>query len=438
MNATTRPARYASDESLPASDLPVFTRLLPALVSGLALAPAALAYEFPGRMDRLAVTVCWLQTLLLVIGAVSLATSAHERLHRWEGRIAPAAAHARARARLLLDLGWMGSIGLSGPLVLAAVLDLQSGGVRLLPGVVALLSCGLCAGLAMGLAWQGRAPRWLLPPALLVLAALALPHSMQALSHRTPLQSLLLLGLAGVTAFWLFSHRSLVRRGAPLPQWNPIPALRRLPSRVWRMVPMGEKKTRALPFTMFVFVPQFQMHAERVRWLDWGRAYDTVPAALGYGLWLSLLSGMACVWLIAPPLHWRQRLAPGGMSAQRWALRLVFGSMLFIAAWLSLGLCMARLTQPVHVGNWAAAMGDALLAVAVAAWLRGRRGNTWRGLGIVLALGVVAALAIAVTSWLGLTPQRGAVWLAIQLALTVPVARAAIRAWAQQDLNLMA
>lgn len=431
-------ARYARHETPPAFDLPVFTRLLPALLSGLALAPASLAYEFPGRMDSLAVTLLLMQTLLMAIGAMSLATAADARLRPWEGRVAPAVAHAREQARLLRDLVWMGCIGLSGPLVLAVVLDVQAGTVRLLPGAVALLSCGLCAGLVLGLGWQGRAPRWLVPPALLVLAALTLPRVVQAVGYGAPLQSLLILGLAGLLAFWLLSRRSLVRRAAPLPRWNPMPVLRRLPSRVWRMVPMGDKKTRALPFTIFVFLPQFQMHAEHVRWLDWGRAYDAMPAALGYGLWLSLLSGMACLWLIAPPLHWRHRLAPGGLTAQRWARRLVLGSMLFFTAWFSLGLGMAMLTRPVYVGTWISAMGDVLLALSVAAWLRGRRGNTWHGVAIVLALGVVAALAVGMPAWLGLTPQRGTVWLSIQLGLTAYMTRAAIRAWAQQDLNAMA
>lgn len=447
MNAFATSAQDAS----PRIDLPVFTRLLPGLTSLLMLAPAALAYEFRGKLDGVAVALLWVQAQLLAIGAIWLVAAAHERLRPWEQRIAPSTARERVRSQLLLDLAWLAGIGLAGPLVMAAVLDHQAGALRVLPGALALLSAALCGGLVLSLAWQGRAPRGLMLPALAVLASLTLPDVVRAISHGDVLQSLAIVGCAGLMCGWMRSPGALSARARPWPRprldglrgwWR-----RNWLHRLWRSVPhrtgAGESKRGSPPLWLLIWAPQFMTHGSRLEWLSWGQSYSDPSALLGYGLWLLGLGAVVAISLIAPPVHWRLRLAPGGLTARRWARRLVLVSLLTLAALFSVGLALAALTNklpwwPVDATAWLSLMGDVGMVASLVAWQRGRRNRYGDALlgGAALAL---AALAVLVTlTWLGLTPERGPVWLLIQMALTVVLARAAIRAWAQQDLNAMA
>ena len=135
MNAVIAEARRETPLAL----LPVFTRMLPGAVSASALAAATMALEMRGPAAQMLVPLLWVQILLLALGAMSLVATAHQRLRPWEGRVAPAAAGERVRRQLLVDLGWMGAIALAGPGALAAVLDWQTGELRLLPGVAAVL-----------------------------------------------------------------------------------------------------------------------------------------------------------------------------------------------------------------------------------------------------------------------------------------------------------
>ena len=142
-------------------------------------------------------------------------------------------------------------------------------------------------------------------------------------------------------------------------------------------------------------------------------------------------------------MHWRHRIAPGGFTVQRWALRLVLGSMLFYAGFFGVGMGLGVLIMgvafwPVHAAVLVSGIGDLLLATSAAAWLRGRRGATKQRVLIGVALVLAAPLLLSLLIWMGLTPQRGPVWLLLQLALTALFARAAIRAWARRDLNTMA
>lgn len=431
-----------TSSALPPSDAPVFTPLLLGCCSVLALVPAVLAYEYPGQLAGVRLALLWVQTMLLAFGAASLAKVAGERLKPWEGRAAPLAARQRVRVRLLKDLLWMGLIGFAGPVVLGAVLAWQSAAPGPLLGVFAVLGAGGMAGLAVGLAWQGRLQRLLLLPAGLVLLLLMQPAVVRSLSVGEVVVTLPVLVALGLVAAWLASPQALRVCASPWPVPRPKAWLRRFLSRVWRTVPyagaQGSSAVREVPFTIFIFLPQLQIHAERLHWLAWGQRFDDLYAALGYGLWMLALGTFASAGLIAPRLHWRHRLAPGGLTAQRWGRQLVLGSLLFLLGALGLGLALGYVSRPFAPSVWASAMGDMLLAGSAAAWLLGRRGSRKDGLWIVLGLGLAGAAVIAVLLGLGCVPQRGALWLGLQLALSVPMALAAVRAWGRRDLNQLA
>ena len=180
------------------------------------------------------------------------------------------------------------------------------------------------------------------------------------------------------------------------------------------------------------------------RWLDWGQAYSHVYAAAGYGVGLMVLTGLSSVYLFAPRLHWRRRLAPGGLTPKRWARRLVLGSLLCYAVLFTAGVALSVLSntlasRPSHVQAWPSVMGDVLLAVSFGIWHRGRY-EALPVVGLLWALGLALAVAgvLAVLPSLGFTPQRGLLWLGIQLVLVLPLTQAAIRAWTRRDPNAMA
>ncbi|HEY0954961.1 MAG TPA: hypothetical protein VGE36_09410 [Roseateles sp.] len=423
------------------SDLPLLTRLLPALVSALALLPATLALQY-GRDFGLTLPLLLLQALLMAWGAVFIAGRAHGQLSYWESRVAPQAARDRVRAIVWHDLAWIAVLGLAGPAALAGVLAWQAQSMAPLLGTLAVLCAGLAAGLVLGLGWYGRVPRLLLLPALLLLVLLTQPSVVKALGAGEADTVLAVLAGVALMGGWLASPRALRVCAPPLPALRPRAWLRRLLGRVWRTVPptgaQGANAVRQLPFMIFLFLPQLQIHAERMHWLAWGQRFGDLYAALGYGLWMLALGAFATAGLIAPPLLWRHRLAPGGLTARRWAQRLVLGSLLFLVGTLGLGLALAFVSRPFAPSVWASALGDLLLAASTAAWLRGRRKSKMEGLWAVLALGLGGAVAIAVPLWLGWVPERGVAWLLLQLSLSLPLAWAALRAWARQDLNALA
>jgi len=412
MNAAPAGARRETPLAL----LPVFTRMLPCVVSASALAAATMALEMRGPAAQMLVPLLWVQILLLALGAMSLVTTAHERLRPWEARVAPAAARDRVRGQLLRDLGWMGAIALAGPWALAAVLDWQNGELRLLPGVAAVLSAGLCGGVVLGLSRWGRAQRVLVVPALMVLALLAQPGVIRELSQGDLLQSLAVLACAVLLCAALMSPRSLAARARPLPRLQPLAWWRRRWShRMWSFVAeRSEGKRHVSLRLLFIWMYQPVTHAGRLEWLSWGRDYSHPWAALGYGVGLLLLGAIAGSRLIAPPVHWRHRIAPGGFTVQRWAQRLVLGSMLFYAGFFGVGVGLVMLIKgwafwPIHAAVLVSGIGDLLLATSAAAWLRGRRGTKKQRVLIGVALVLAAPLLLSLLIWLGLTPQRGPV-----------------------------
>lgn len=439
-----------------AFDLPLLTRLLPGLVSAVALLPASLALEFRGAAIAL-LPLLIIQGTLLALGAGTLALAAHDRLHHWESRVAPRGARDRVRAGLLGDVWRMGAIAAAGPLALALVLAWRGDGWAAVFSALTVPVTCLFAGLVAALSWHGRAPRVLLVPAGMLLVGLlgALPHE-GALGSGWPLVPVA--ASAALLWRWLSLPRALAVLAPPLPWPRPIAWLRRTASyQSWRVTsgleptaPVRQSSHRYRFVGMLLplmWLPQLVGQAERMRWLSWGQAYEGFYDCALYGglLLFACITSAGC--RVAPPLHWRLRLAPRGMSPQRWAVRMVLGSMAAAGALITVALALVVLFRVsgspyVTAGNWLLLIGDVLLASSFMLWLgslSSLRLTGWRagllGLMLVLAVPGLPALVLYGLMGLGLTPQRGALWLALQLALTVPMALAAIRAWSRRDLN---
>lgn len=444
------------DAAPPAFDLPLATRLLPGAVSALAALLAVAHGEGFLRGSGALVALLHVQASLLALGAAATAAVAHARLSRWEARLAPQRAQARVRAGLLRDLWHMAAIGLVGPLALAVVVGWQSGDAQPLPGTLAVLGASLCAGFCAVHSWQGRAPRWLLPLALAALLfLLAAPGAVAAVSGDGRLV-LLTLALTGAAAWrFVLAPQALAARVPALPLPKLPPWWRRIwAHRGWELVryqqPYQTLSGRAVrppkvnvALMALAWLPQFLAQAPHLGWLGWGQPYGVEYAAAGYGLWMLFIGAFAGAYLVAPTLHWRHRLAPGSLTPRRWARRLVWGSMLGYAAAISLGIALSVLanrlaSRPLHADAWLLAMGDVLLASSFAVWQRGRYEGKATGFACVMGFGLAAFAVLAVLPLLGVTPQRGAVWLLAELALSVWLARSAIRAWAARDLNALA
>jgi len=444
------------DEAAPGVDLPLAARLLSGMTSAIAALLAVVHLEHFLHGTGALIGLLYGQATLLVLVTSGLAATTHERLSHWEARVAPERSRARVRSELLRSLAVTAVMGLVGPLLLAAVVGWQGGDARPLAGTLAVLTAAFCAGFCVVSAWQGRAPRWLLLPGFAALTLLALPGTVASLCEDGGL-ALLTIALAA-SAAWLcmLAGGALAVKASPLPHPRLRPWWRRTGAqRGWVSVSyqqpwktMSGETRKGNAWVVLVWLPQFLAQAPALRFLAWGEAYTQAYAAPVYGLWLMFLATSAFGALIAPRLHWRRRLAPHGMQPQRWARRLVLGSMLAGTVVFSLGIALAMLmnglsARPLYLSAWPSALGDVLLATAFGAWLRGRyerQAATWMlmvGLGLAAAV-VVAALPLLTLPLFGVLPQRGAVWLLLQLALVLPLTRAAIRAWSRRDLNLMA
>lgn len=432
--------------------LPLLTRLLPGLVSAVALLPASLALQFHGAASML-LPLLIVQGTLLALGAGLLAVAAHDCLSHWESRAAPLAARDRVRVGLLGDVWRMGAIAAAGPLALALVLAWRGDGWAAVFSALTVLVACLFIGLAVALSWHGRAPRVLLAPAGLLLLGLlgALPHE-GALGSGWELAPVA--ATAALLWRWLSSPRALAALAPPLPWPRPIAWLRRTTAyQSWRMsigpesIAPVRQGSHGYRFWMMLlpllWLPQLMGQAERLRWFSWGHAFDGAYGGAIYGGCMLLITTAAASCYVAPPLHWRLRLAPGGMSPQRWARRMVLGSMaatlvLFTVALALVVLFRASGSAHLSAGTWLSLMGDALLGSSFLRWQLGRRSTVWARSLAVLAVPVLPALLLYGLLWLGVTPQRGALWLALQLALTVPMTLAAVRAWGRRDLNQVA
>lgn len=427
--------------------LELLTRLLPGMASVVALLPAALAWQFHG-MGRALLPLLLVQAGLLVLGAVALALAAHERLLMWERRVAPKGARVVVRLGLRREALLMTGIATTGPLALALMLAGRGDGLAPLGAALALPTAAVCAGLLLGLCWQGRAPRLVLLPALAVL--LTLVAGAGPLVEGGAWSLVAVAAAAALLWRWLGSVGALALRAAAWPRPRPVAWLRRTEAYLdWqRSSGLDPAAPARKPSERYRFIgavlpllwlPQLVGQADRLRWFEWGRAYDDAYAGAIYAGCMLMAALLAASCRVTPPLHWRRRLAPRGMTPQRWARRLVLCSLGVVLLQVTLALALAALLQPdsrahIDAGTWLSLAGDALLAGSFVYWLMGRPASPWVFAhavgGFVLLAGMLYGL-----SWLGVTPQRGALWLLLQCAVVLPMTRAAIRAWARTDLN---
>ncbi|RZJ09684.1 MAG: hypothetical protein EOP39_10705, partial [Rubrivivax sp.] len=323
-----------------AFDVPLLSGLLPGLVSVIALMTALLALEFRGAAHVL-LPLLVAQGGLLALGAAVLALGAHDRLRQWESRVAPQSARDRVCAGLRGGAWRMGAIGTAGPLVLAIVLAWRRDEWTLVGSALAVPAICLCGSLIAVLSWHGRAPRLLLLPALAVLVILLGLPSEGVLGGAWQFAA-----AAAATALmwrWLTSRRALAVLAPPLPSPRPISWLRRTAAyQSWRVTsgmeptaPVRKDSDRYRVLGMLLpllWLPQMIGQGDRLHWFNWGAAYGGAYDGAIYGGCLLLANIVSIVCHVAPPLHWRRRLAPGGMSPERWALRKVLGSMAAAAA----------------------------------------------------------------------------------------------------------
>lgn len=454
MNAV-QPLR--ADDAPPVFEWPVLLALLPGLVSACAAGMALVSLEFSRWSGAVPAALLHLQGSLLAVAAGALAAGAGGQLRNWERRAAPGRARDRIRASLRRWVAGLLATGLAGPLALAAVLGWQAGSGQPLLGSLAVLLASAAAGLCLVQGWQGRLPRvQMVVVAVLLLGLLVVPGAVEVVSRDGQL-AVLALGLAA-WGLWraTLAPQALTVCGAAMPKFNLGTGWRRIwVQRGWERVPeftlyrtmsgwAQRPSKHATIWGTLSIMPQAFIQSRYLYWLDWGQTYGHVLAAAGFGVLLLLLAAFARGLLIAPPLNWRRRLAPRGLTAQRWARRMVWGSMLAFGLGFTLLIGLSSLAysltagQPFSVLRCLPVLGDALLASALMAYVRGRDDSGVMGFLRMFASCLAAAAVLAVLPLLGITPQRGLLWLLIELALSIGLGRAAIRVWAKRDLNALA
>jgi len=378
-------------------------RLGPALLlpSTLSFFAAMLAWALAWGGERSLVAlevVTTLQAALMLSGAAVIAGAHSAAAGCWRRRVAPSAGLRRVRQasiRLLVHLAIRGAVG---PLLMVASLAwlrLDSDVPALAAGVLVVLAGTLLVGATLGAGLQPRMAAWI--------AAAKRPA--KAAWGRT-----------GASRRW---QRVLTRQEIAMAQRS---------GQVW---------------IWFAIVPQSLVQAPHWRFHAWGHSLAG-GADIGWAvLWMTVLGLFVPAAIVGPRLHWRARLAPGGLSATGWSRRMVAGSMLNACLWMSivLGVSLAvsgAETRAAQLAAWLPVTGDALLAMAVALWMRGLGNSGWHQVLSGFILGAGTAVLLGAACLAGFAPQRGLALLLIELLLALGCAVAAQRAWSQQDLNRLA
>lgn len=370
--------------------------LLPSVVSlfGALLAWAMAAADWRSTWPLTFIT--GLQATLLLSGAAFVAGQHDAMQDCWQRRVAPSSALRRVRRAFLALLAHLAARAVVGPLLMVAALAwLQPGWDLLLraAAVLLVLASMLLVGALLGTRLQGRVSAWM--------AAGRRPLSVRA---------------------WLL-------KGGPR-RWR----------RVWTVQEAYLTKRSGGLLIWLTLIPQTLIQAPRWRFHAWGKTLTSGWDIVWVGLWMLMLCLYINAATIGPPLHWRVRLAPGGLSASAWARRMVAGSMLSAMACVSAALALSMAVsdpdlRAVQLTAWAPVMADTLLAVTCALWLRGQRNDNARVLWAGVGLGLGTWLLLGAARAFGFTPQRGVALLAAELALALAFAVAAQRGWARQDLN---
>lgn len=419
----------------------------PALTSLLALCMAVLGSSVSQAVLNAFVGV---QAVMLALAAAMSTSSAAVWTARWQGRVAPSRGSMQARRRLWRQLAISGGLGVCGPLALAFHAEVVTSWslarmLQALLAVLALLMAAQALGGWCGLAWRGRAGRWVLLGWIVLVLALTRLQALRELLQAWPASSLLALLLVAL-GWWALRQR-LVQHGQ---RWAGVPvagaALHSLrQAQVWQPLLFDGEDVEGRD-GRFVDMPAWRRLVLLFLWAlgvtAWRhQAWEGQVQGIGlaaYAGWMALLTGLAGCALIHPAAHWRRRLAPGGITPLQWARRMVLRSLAGGVLALTVLVGVAAFSTPAQ-GRWAVlgsgltVLGDLCLAYALAAWMRARRNDPVGMLfAVALMFGVMSAIAAAAAG-LGQPLVRGGVWLALELSLATVLGVAAVRRWAARN-----
>ncbi len=421
----------------------------PGLTSLLALGTALMA---SGVHPTVLSAFVGLQAAMLALAAAMSTSAAAIWSASWQRRVAPSRAAVQVRQRLWRQLAVSAGLGVCGPLALALHAEVSASHSlarmpQMLLAVLALLLAAQALGGWCGLAWRGRAGRWVLLGWVVLVLALGWQRSLREWLLALP--ALSLLGLLLLALGWWLLWQRLVRRRQ---RWAGVqetgavrPAFR--PALVWQPLAFDGEDADGRD-GRFAEVPAWRrlvllllcvLVATAWRHQGWETQVQGVGMA-AYAGWMALLAGQAGCALVQPAAHWRRRLAPGGITPLQWARRMVLRSLAGGVLTLTVVVGVAAFSTPAPgrwalLGTGATVLGDLCLAFALAAWVRARR-NDLVGLLLAAALmfGLVFMLTVAAVG-VGLPLVRGAGWLAVELVLAAALGWAAVRRWADRNMG---
>ncbi|MFN3305226.1 MAG: hypothetical protein ACK44A_16130 [Roseateles sp.] len=423
--------------------------LAPGLTSLLALGTALMA---SGVSPTVLSAFVGLQAVMLALSAAMSTSSAAVWTARWQGRVAPSRGAAQARQRLWRQLAVSAGLGLCGPLALAIHAEVvASWSLARMPqallAVLTLLLAAQALGGWCGLAWRGRAGRWVLLGWIVLVLAFARQRVLREFLVALPALSLLVVLLVAL-GWWVLWQRLAQHRqrwaGVPL---NGAARAAFRPAQVWQPLPFDGEDAEGRD-GRFAEMPAWRRLILFLLWVlavtAWRhQAWEAQVQGVGlatYAGWMALLTGLAGCALIQPAAHWRRRLAPGAMTPKQWARRMVLRSLAGGVLALTVVGGGAVFSTPAQgrwalLGTGATVLGDLCLAFTLAAWVRVRR-NDLVGLLLAAALmfGAVFTLTAAAVG-VGLPLVRGAGWLAVELALAALLGWAAVRLWADRNMG---
>ncbi|MCY4743675.1 hypothetical protein NYO99_01665 [Pelomonas sp. UHG3] len=419
----------------------------PGLISLLALGTALMA---SGVHQTVLSAFVGLQATLLALAAAMLTSAATMWTANWQGRVAPTRAVVHVRQRLWRQLAVSAGLGVCGPLALAFHAEVSTSYSlarmpQMLLAVLALLLAAQALGGWCGLAWRGRAGRWVLLGWVALVLALSAQRALREWLLAWPALSMLTLLLLSL-GWWVLRQRLVQHRQ----RWAGVPATGAAkaafqPAQVWQPLPFDGEEAQGQG-GRFSEMPAWRRLVLFLLWVlavtAWRhQAWESQVQGVGlatYAGWMAMLTGLAGCALVHPAAHWRRRLAPGGLTPLQWARRMVLRSLAGGLLALAVLVGVAAFSTSVQgrwavLGTGATVLGDLCLAFTLVAWVRARR-NDFVGLllAVVLMFGAVFMLTTAAAA-IGLPLVRGAGWLAVELALAAVLGAASVRRWAARN-----
>lgn len=218
--------------------------------------------------------------------------------------------------------------------------------------------------------------------------------------------------------------------------------------RHWRRVPteteLAQERGSGGDWIWLVWLPQCLTQGANWRFQGWGAALIGDGASAWTpawaGVWMFMLGCISLSVTFAPPLHWRARLAPGGVGPAAWARRMWVGSVLAMWACVLLGWALGALFtdaayRAAQFSSGLPAVADALLAMAWVLWWRSRRNTGASCLVAAVTGGLAVGLGLWAAQACGVTLHRSWLLVAAEVAVAALLAADGVRAWAQQDFN---